>query len=616
MRHETGSTPGSAGEDVSRLARRLWLAGILAVGLALRVYRLSWGLPDFIPPDSLNYFIRPAARLVAAAEFIPPSFAHTPLFVYTIGLVDFAWSHTVGEPIDLSPRPLQKGLGGLRPSKGRSLLGSQELSPQLTELILLARGFCALAATLSIAVVYLVARRLAGTRAALFAAAAFAFCPLHVLESHRVNADGVTILLALLTAHRAVVADQTRSRRGLLAAFAIAGVTGAMRYNGLAIITVPMWTALRWPAKFRERARLLLSGIAIASATVAVGLLPVAFGWQRFERVFGAMAAAGFAQGGNIDLSGGGWIYTRYVYQLAVTLPYSMGWALYLCALAGLLVLAKSKPRSLGVVLAAVVPFFLVQGAALAVEHRYYQFLLPFLALPAGVALDELMVVRKRIGIATAAVVLGYTAALSGSQCLRLGLGPQQMLAAFIDVKAREASAAGRTLGMAYPGGPDLLYDPIRTQIQNPTVRLRYVPFVSRRYVRESSEHPPSQAELTRQVREWVVNKDIDVILLPSWQENIVRRSGRNRTAARFYDQLARGTFGFRPVAEFRSRFFTEGLYTWADPMLSTHRATGILGYKVFVKTREGPNPGLGAHEPNELSASIASRRTPSPARR
>ncbi|HER20074.1 MAG TPA: hypothetical protein ENO14_03410, partial [Chromatiales bacterium] len=389
--------------------RRRWLLAIVVAGVLLRVYRLSWGLPDFIPPDSLNYYIRPAARLVAAGELVPPSFVHTPLFMYTIGMVDFVWSATAGEPIDLGPRPLRKGIGGLLPAEG-GMLGSQDFPPQLTALIVVARAFCVATAPLSIVALYLLARRLIGVRAALFASAAFALSPLHVLESHRVNADGLMILFALLAAHRTVVAMQKQNRRGLLAGFALAGVSGAVRYNGLAIATLPAWAAIRWPgASGGERFRLLVLGSSIVAAVLAIGLLPAVFDWQRFQSSVAALFSVGFVAGGNLDLSGEGWVYHRYVYQLVATLPYSLGWPVYLCSLIGFPILARSRPAATAIVLAAIVPFFLVQGAGLTVEHRYYQLLLPFLAVTAGVTLNALVTRWKSLGIAAACAVLAYT---------------------------------------------------------------------------------------------------------------------------------------------------------------------------------------------------------------
>lgn len=579
------------------LPRHGWLLAILVVGTIFRVYRLAWGLPDFVPPDSLNYYIRPAARLVAAGELIPPSFIHTPLFVYTIALVDLVWSQTFGGPIDLSPRPLQGGFAAILPSQSASMLGSLQMPPQLATLILVARVYCVMTAILSIAVLYLLVRRLAGVRAALFAAAIFALCPLHVLESHRVNADGVMILFALLAAHRTVVAVQTGSRRGILGAFALAAVAGAVRYNGLAIFTLPVWAVLRWAGTgLAERFRLLMLGSAIFFAVVGICLLPALFDWQAFKSAAETQFAYGFVAGGNLDLSGEGWVFHRYIYQLVVSLPFAMGWPAYLCAMVGLLLLARSDSRSCWLVLAAIGPFFLVQGGALTVEHRYFQLVLPFLALTAGVTLDTLLAARWRFGTVLVIAVLGYTAALAGSHCLRLGLAPQRAVADFLREPARVAAASGDTLGFAYPGPVDLLFDPLRTQINDPAIQLRHVPLL----VAEAGAPPTSDEQLAQHLHAWVTEKSVDVVVLPNWQEGVAARSrgSAQRNDARIFRLLSDGTLQFRQAAHFPTRYLTDQLYTWADPLLKTHRATGILGYKVFVRTADDLGPGLDVPAP------------------
>lgn len=564
---------------------RGWLLAIVAVGLALRLYRLSWGLPDFIPPDSLNYYIRPAARLVAAGEIIPPSFVHTPLFVYTIGLVDFVWSVTVGGPIDLEPRALRKGLGGLLPEGGAGLLGSQDFPPQLTSLILVARLFCVATATLSIAVLYLLGRRLVGARAALFASAAFALSPLHVLESHRVNADGLMVLFALLAAHRTVVAMQERSRRGVLAGFALAGLTGAVRYNGLAIATLPAWAALRWPgATLAARLRLLCVGAASLAAVLAISLVPALFEWERFWKAIVALFSAGLVAGGNFDLSGDGWVFRRYLYELVATLPYSLGWPVYVASLIGFAILASANRAALAAVLAAIGPFFLVQGAGLTVEHRYFALMLPFLCITAGVTLDVLAARWKGLGVATAVAVIGYTAILSASHCNRIGLGPQRAIAERIHRHARQARDAGRTIGVGYPGPVDLLFDPLRTQINDPGVRLHHLPHFSRDDQISAEVRAMSDEELAADLRRWAASKDVGVIVVPDWQDGVVARARRSRShAARLFALLEDGSLGFRLEAVERTGFLTESLYVWPDPLLETHRALGILGYKLFV---------------------------------
>jgi hypothetical protein len=88
--------------------------------------------------------------------------------------------------------------------------------------------------------------------------------------------------------------------------------------------------------------------------------------------------------------------------------------------------------------------------------------------------------------------------------------------------------------------------------------------------------------------RAWLDDGGVQVVVLPSWVENGVRRARPQGLAASFYDALADGRLGFRLVADLRSHYLTEWLYTWGVPMLDTHWETAIAGYKVFVRERDG----------------------------
>ena len=84
-------------------------------------------------------------------------------------------------------------------------------------------------------------------------------------------------------------------------------------------------------------------------------------------------------------------------------------------------------------------------------------------------------------------------------------------------------------------------------------------------------------------------DNEVAVVILPSWIEHGVMRERPDGATAHFYRHLADGSIGFRLGGEFRTRFWTQALYTWGDPMLDTHWETAIAGYKVFVRTGDEP---------------------------
>src|SRR5438552_5705561 len=131
---------------MSGLTARLAFGLVIAVATTLRAIHLAWGLPSFDHPDSLIYFVQPAAQLVAARQLVPPQFVHPPGLVYALGLVYLLWSTLSSHAI---------------------ILTNPGFTAELPTLVLVGRAVCSGIGVASVAVLYLLARRLAGTRAAL-----------------------------------------------------------------------------------------------------------------------------------------------------------------------------------------------------------------------------------------------------------------------------------------------------------------------------------------------------------------------------------------------------------------------------------------------------------------
>ncbi|UCE86255.1 MAG: glycosyltransferase family 39 protein, partial [Deltaproteobacteria bacterium] len=318
------------------------LGAILLCAFALRVVYVTWGLPGYVFPDSLLHLIRPAARIVADGDFTlsQSQFFHPPVLVYATSGVYWFWSLLGGQPVASSGAAFQA---------------------QLPTLVLLGRGLQLFVALLSIVVLFRLARRLIGSRGALFASAAFALAPIHVLESHRLHPDGLMTLWILLASDWAVAARDRRSLRSLWPAFAVAGLAGATKYVGLFAGAVPAWIALTWHGTdARRRTRLVFAGGVVALAGFAVGMAPALFHMDRFLFALRLFAHVGFVSGApGYDLAGESWASMRFVYALLVALPFALGWPVYLAGLAGLPVLQRRARFAFGVVLAFVVPYFL-----------------------------------------------------------------------------------------------------------------------------------------------------------------------------------------------------------------------------------------------------------------
>jgi hypothetical protein len=544
------------------------LAAIVVLGVGLRAYRLDWGLPDYQFPDEVLYFVRGGARLVALGQWVPVHFNHPPLLNYVMALVFAAWSLATGEAIAAARAPFYA---------------------QVARLTLLGRTTSVLLAGLSIVALYALTKRLLGPRAALLAAAIFAVSPLHVLEAHRITPDVPMVLTMLLATDVAVVAYQRRQRGLLLGAYALAGLAGAFKYTGPSVAAVPAWLTLVWPDAAPWRARLgrLATGTTVMLGALGAGCFAIFFSWEQFWFTFSRLIewTYGISMPG-VDLAGVGWFYARYLYQLVVAFPYMMGWAAYLAALAGFGVLVCRERFAAGVVLAFVVPYFALMGGANAVVARYYLPLAPYLSIAAAAALDWWFrgsASRRRSGFLVAGTVLGYTLLVSVTQCLRLGTGPQQEVVRFLRERARREAQGGERFVIAYPGLFELEYDAVRPIRKIPGAAVVYFPGEYQNTRRES-EGPAHLEEQVARDRRWLEQNEVDALVLTTYSESGVRRERPDGPTARFYERLADGSLGFRLAADFHTRFATQSLYTWSDPMLDTHWETAIAGYKVFVR--------------------------------
>ncbi len=557
----------------SARSRRLWLSLILILAAAARIFRLDWGLPEYEFQDSFKYFTEPAAR-VARGDLVLREYLHPPLQIYITALLDLVWSTVTGQAI---PYALKR-------------------SPEIFhELTMIGRLLTVAFAVASVGVLYLLTRRLAGTRAALFAAVAFALSPLHVLESHRINPDGPATFWGLVAAHLAVIAADRRSRRHLYAAFAFAGAAAATKYTGLAAVTVPVWVALRWSqSTLTQRLRLCAVGGLATAAVLAFMLAPVVFHPDGLMKALVFQFRTGFR--GDMVLSIADWASSSYGRFFAALLPYAMGWSVYLLALIGIGVAAVGNRRALAIIAAAGVPFLLVQGGSYLAPARWVQPIVPYFCLCAGIAMDRLWKHWPAVGIPMVALALGYTGMVTASQALRIGLAPQRALSAWMTEQASRHPAGSRVV-VAYPSALLGQFDPLEPMLRKIPVDVVYSDVMLRAQASQALGAAPRGAKKVEPAgappefqRDWLENLDVAFIILPSMVEShIPLKLGQHV----FYERVVDGSLGFDLAEEFRTHFLTESLYVWADQSLDSHMAAGIVGYKVYARTGDDSTGGI-----------------------
>lgn len=196
---------------VRRFIRAAALTTIVALALALRLWNIDFGLPDWYHPDEPL-----KARIVAdmaAGDLDPQYFYHPSFILYAAALAHRAW----------------RSAGGEADERSAAVAG---------------RTVVALLGAATVPLIYLLGRRLGGPAAGLLAALLLTLAPLHVVCSHYLKEDvplafwAVAAFLACLR-----VAERGRKRDYLVAGF-VAGLGAGTKYPGLLLVGL-IWLAHR-----------------------------------------------------------------------------------------------------------------------------------------------------------------------------------------------------------------------------------------------------------------------------------------------------------------------------------------------------------------------------------
>jgi hypothetical protein len=383
-----GAPPGVASAGGTDRAYRLALALVLTIGLALRAWSASYGLPDLYHPDEPRIVER-AVRF-HEGDLNPRFFNWPSLYMYVIagvyGLVFGASSDGVS--------------------------GAYARDPALFYLV--GRLVTALFGTATLAVLYATGRLAYGPAVGILAAALLAVDLLHVRDSHWVTTDvPLTFLVALATLF-ALRYWRAGRRVDAGAAGLVTGLAISMKYpGGLAFLGLLVAHALRRPTEPPWR-RVVGRDTATAAALGAVGfvlgtpfalLTPVAF----VRGVLDEVREVNTVQFGNeADVPG-------YLFHLAYSLPQAMGWPLYLLALAGLVWAVTRREAREAILLAFAVPYLLVIVTWSSRFERYVIPLLPCLTLLAAAVVVRgagWLSERRRVAWLRPSVVLAGVAVL------------------------------------------------------------------------------------------------------------------------------------------------------------------------------------------------------------
>jgi hypothetical protein len=250
-----------------------------------------------------------------------------------------------------------------------------------------------------------------------------------------------------------------------------------------------------------------------------------------------------------------GWYGRPYVYQLVATLPYLLGWPVYVLALLGLLAAVRRRDAGDRVVLATVVPFFLAIAASPVTFPRYLLPVVPGLVVLAARS-DVLVPRARRLWTTSVALACAYAFVLGASQIARYGLTPQLELARWIAA----SQSAGITASVATPDTLTL-YTLLKQPFADAGLQCTAAP-----------------------AGHWF-DDDPDVFVLPDLNQIAARRDDPDGPAAADLARLESGALPYRVARRWSARdYLQQDFYTWLDPGFGY--SEGAMGFTVFVRER------------------------------
>lgn len=412
--------------------RRLVVSGlfaIVALGAALRALGVGYGLPAVYNPDEVAIMSR--ALAFAKGDLNPHNFLYPTAYFYAL----FAW---IGACF-----------------AGAWVTGAIESAAAFqaaffvdpSGVYLAGRLLGVAAGTVTLVLVFAVARRLSGTAAGLAAAALLAASPIHVIDSHYVKHD-VPVTLAIVVAFLLTLSvwpsGRTEGRNLARAAVAGAACGVAFSTHYYAVFAfLPLALAI-WFARTTRGARAATLGFAVAG----VSMIAAFFACSPFLLVEPGTAWRDIIANRQIVVDRAvvepGVPFASARRYLELLWLDALGWPAAILAVAGAVRLVLQAPGRAALLAAFPVAFLLFISNTVPAS-RYLNPVIPFAAVFAGSAVAWLAgFVSRR---AVAALLLALVAALPAlTQSVRAGIFFRQADTRTIAsefIEARVPSGAG-----------------------------------------------------------------------------------------------------------------------------------------------------------------------------
>jgi 4-amino-4-deoxy-L-arabinose transferase-like glycosyltransferase len=355
----------------SRFLRTALLGAIVVLALALRLWNLQFGLPEWYHPDELLK-ARAIAR-IASGDLHPGSFYHPSFMLYASAMM-LRLQHADGSGID-EQSAVRAG-----------------------------RLMVALLGTATVGLTFLAGARAYGATAGLIAALLLAVAPLHVVCSHYLKEDVPLTFWAVATFVTSLGILSRGATRDVTRAAFLAGLAAGTKYTGLLCIALP-WMAQRARGSERGPRRVLVAATCGFLLTTPFALIdPVGF-------VRGAGHEGGNAFTGMAGVRVWPFAYL-WTYHLRFSLLPGVGLLPMLAAAVGMISAWQRRTTVDRMLLAIVIALYAIFETSPYKPppnaDRYVLPLLPFVALLGATGLQAAaMAIRdQRLGVALITLVM------------------------------------------------------------------------------------------------------------------------------------------------------------------------------------------------------------------
>jgi hypothetical protein len=404
--------------DLSRRSALLWLAAATALGAAFRYYNLAWGAPYFHFHIDEHFVFQPAdvmRRDPHAAAMLPKFFMYSPLPMYLVNIVRDVY--------EALARPL--------------VLTAQR--DQVTYMVL-GRAISATLSTATIPLVYLVATRVAGRLAGVFAAMLLACSVLHLRDAHFFTVDmSLTFFCTLAWWFLMRTADRGKTSDSLGSGVAF-GLGLLSKYT--AVFLVPLIGIAHLLSPYRPRTlrepgpwlRLALRAAVPVAVGIATFLMLNPLVLQHYDKfrldvreqitnpLLGSTQHQFFSQFADVQ---------PQLFWFTNLLWWAMGPAFEVWSLIGVVWLLARRDRAALMAAAFPIVYWLVAGRSVAPFPRYAIPLMPALAVSAAVlSADGLRHPRWRTVTALATATVVATTALWAAAYMNVFRSPDSRLVA------------------------------------------------------------------------------------------------------------------------------------------------------------------------------------------